>query len=397
MSNSILTVSDITRSALTVLHQKLNFVGNITRDYDNRFASSGAKIGDTLRVRLPNEYAVRTGRNMSAQDTEEASVSLTVSTQKGVDLYFTSAELALSIQDFTARIIEPAMARLGAAIEADALSMYKKVYNLSDEDGTAATLKSYLLGRKILNDNLAPMSNRKAIISTSHSVKLVDSLKTLFHSGSEVERQYRDGMMGHAAGFDFYENTLLTDHTTGTAVEGDTSYTINATITTNGTAAVTLTGAATTWKAGDVFTVEGCYRVHPETKAVTADLQQFVCLADCTTAMTFAPAIYTSGGKQNVSSTGMVSTKKVYKIGGGASETLTGSMVFHPSAFLFATADLPVPSGVDFAGREVLDGVSMRVIRDYSISDDSMPCRLDVLYGYVAARPQLACRIHADG
>lgn len=71
MPNTILTATAVTREALRVLHQKLNFVGTITRDYDDRFAQQGAKVGDTLKIRLPNQYTVRTGATLSAQDTTE--------------------------------------------------------------------------------------------------------------------------------------------------------------------------------------------------------------------------------------------------------------------------------------------------------------------------------------
>src|SRR3954469_9554545 len=103
MSNTILTPTAVTRKALQVLHQKLNFVGSITRDYDESFAKSGAKIGDTLKVRLPNQYTVRTGSVMAAQDTAETSIDLKVQTEKGVDLNFTDADLTLSLDDFSSR------------------------------------------------------------------------------------------------------------------------------------------------------------------------------------------------------------------------------------------------------------------------------------------------------
>ena len=124
MANAILTPQMITREALRILHQKLNFVGSIERQYDDRFAKSGAKIGDTLQVRLPNEYTVRTGATLAAQDTTEKKVDLTVATQKGVDVNFSSAELTLSLDDFAQRILQPAMATLAANVESDALSMY---------------------------------------------------------------------------------------------------------------------------------------------------------------------------------------------------------------------------------------------------------------------------------
>src|SRR6185503_13865986 len=137
MSNSILTPTAVTREALRILHQRLNFIGSINRQYDDQFAKSGAKIGDSLKIRLPNEYVVRTGKTLNAQDTTETSVTLTIATQKGVDLNFSSVDLTLSLDDFSKRILDPAMARLAAAIEADAISMYKDVPNEVSDVGAA--------------------------------------------------------------------------------------------------------------------------------------------------------------------------------------------------------------------------------------------------------------------
>lgn len=157
MANTILTATAVTREALRVLHQKLNFVGTITRDYDDRFAQQGAKIGDTLKIRLPNQYKVRTGAALNPTpaelDTTEASVDLKVQTQKGVDLNFTSVDLTLALDDFSERILEPAMSVLAANIEADAMNMYKDVWN---QVGGGASFAKVLQARKVLVDNLAP-------------------------------------------------------------------------------------------------------------------------------------------------------------------------------------------------------------------------------------------------
>ena len=400
MPNTILTPSAVTREALRVLHQKLNFVGNINRQYDSSFAKEGAKIGDSLKVRLPNEYTVRTGATLSAQETTETSTTLQVSTQKGVDLNFTSADLTMSLDDFSKRILDPAMSVLAANIEADALNMYKDVYNLVDQDATAFTWNTVLNGRKALNDNLAPMDNqRKCLLSTSSSVKLVDALKGLFQDSGEISKQYKEGMMGRSAGFDFYENTLLVPHTTGTSPK-TTTYTVNGAVTTNGATSVVVATGTATFKQGDVFTVAGCYRVHPETKVSTGALQQFVVTADYSGGagtLNFAPAIYTSGGRQNVVAAGMANGSAIVKVGAGNAEQLGADLVFHKDAFAFATADLLLPGGVDFASREVMDGISMRIVRQYDINNDKFPTRLDVLYGYKCIRPQLAARLHADG
>lgn len=397
MANTLLTPTAVTRKALQILHQKLTFVGQITRDYDDSFAKSGAKIGDSLKIRLPNQYTVRSGATLSAQDTTETSTTLQVATQKGVDLNFTSADLTLSMDDFSSRILEPAMSVLAANIEADALSMYKDVYQLVDGDAAAVALSHFLTGRRYLNESLTPLDNsRAALLSPEHSAKLVDALKGLFQDSTEISKQYREGMMGRTAGFNFGETSHLNTHATGTAAKA-TTYTVNGAGQTG--SSITIQTGATTFKKGDVVTFAGCNQVHPETKADLGRLQQFVVTADYAGGggnLAISPAIVTSGATQNVTGS-PTNTGAVVKVGAGASELLTNSMLFHKNAFAFATADLVMPQGVDFAAREVFDGISMRVVRQYDINNDKFPCRIDVLYGYKTIRPQLACRVHADG
>lgn len=395
MPNSILTPTAVNREALRILHQKLNFVGRVKRDYDDSFAKTGAKIGDSLKIRLPNEYTVRSGATLSAQDTSEISTTLQVATQKGVDLNFTSVDLTLSLDDFSKRILDPAMSVLAANIEADALSMMLDVYNNVNNIGSAITFKRLMESRKVLNDNLAPMDNdRTVLLNTNDNVDLVDALKGLFQDSAAIKEQYREGSMGRTGGYDFYENTLIGNTTTGTAAAA-TGYTVNGAVTANGSTSVVLAAGATTFKKGDIITFVGCNRVHPESKADTGALQQFVVTADYAGGagtINISPAIYTSGGRQNVVAAGIANGVAVAKVG-GASAIYKPSLAFHKDAFAFATADLIMPGGVDFASRQVMDGISMRIVRQYDINNDKFPCRLDVLYGYKTIRPQLACRI----
>ena len=391
MPNTLLTPTMITREALRVLHQKLNFVGNINRQYDDRFAKSGAKIGDTLSIRKPAQYTVRTGTAISTQDHVETGVPLAVQTQKGVDVSFTSAELTMSLDDFSNRVVEPAMSVLAANIESDALSMYKEVYNQTNNVGSAATFAKLMAGRKQLNDNLAPMdANRCVNLNTQDNVDLVDALKGLFQDSDAIKKQYKEGMMGRTAGFDFYENTLMPSHTTGTD-DGTGDYLVNGASQTGATLTVD-TGTGTLLQ-GDIITITGVNRVHPESKAYTGVLQQFVVTADSgasATSLAISPSITTSGAQQHVSAS-PADNAVVTKVG-GASATHGISLGYHKDAFTFATADLVLPGGVDMAAREVMDGISMRMVRQYDVSTDAFPVRFDVLYGYKAIRPELAVR-----
>jgi len=394
MANSLLTPTAVTREALRILHQKLNFVGNITRDYDDSYAQSGAKIGSSLKIRLPNQYTVRTGATLAAQDTTESSTTLTVSTQKGVDLNFTSQDLTLSLDDFSSRIIDPAMSVLAANIEADALNMYKDVYQSIWNGGAAATYNKALDARVLLQRALTPANDRTMLLDPNAMADVIKDTKTLFQDDASLAKQYKEGMVGRAAGFNWGENTLMPAHTRGAA---DTAYVVNtSTGITSGTATITVatgTGAAS---VGDVFTVAGVYSVHPETKVSSGILQQFVVTAAYAGgggAISVSPTPVTSGALQNVTIVSAGAGKAVVWLGTLSTAVQTG-LAFQKGAFAFATADLVMPSGVDFAKREVMDGISMRIVRAYDINNDQFPCRLDVLYGYKTLRPQLAVRYH---
>lgn len=394
MSNTILTPTMVTREALRILHQKLNFIRNINRQYDDEFAKTGAKIGTSLKIRLPNQYTVRTGAVLSTNDTTENSVTLTLGTQKGVDLNFTSVDLTLSLDDFSKRILEPAMSVLAASIESDALSMVTSVYNQIDNSGSAIALSNVLSARKLLVDNLTPAATWKAIINTQDNADLVNALKGLFQDSTTIAEQYTEGYMGRTAGFDFVENTLLNAYTSGTEVKAASS-----TLTVNGAnqtgASVTVTnGSSKTLSVGDVISFAGCNRCHPETKADTGQLMKFVvtaAVASSDTSIKISPSIVTTGATQNVVAS--PTTGQAIQKQGVASTAYTPSLFFHEDAFTFATADLVMPKGVDFSAREVMDGISMRIVRQYDINNDKFPARIDVFYGYLAQRPQLAARI----
>lgn len=392
MSSTILTDLKITRESIRLLHQKCNFVGSIDRQYDDSFARTGAKIGDTLKVRMPNEYTVTTGKTLDVQDTVETNQTLTVSTQRGVHTTFSSAELALSLDDFSKRILDPAMSRLAAAIETDAMSMALNVN--SAIYGSTASYSDVLAGRVMMQRHLAPTNDRVANLCSQDMADVVDGTKALFNDQSQIGKQYREGYMGRAAGYDFMENTLWPGFTTGSE---DAAYVVNtSTGITSGSATVAVTAGTGTLVAGDVLTIAGVFSVHPESKGSTGVLQQFVVTAAYAGGagnITVSPTPVTSGATQNVTIVSAGASKAVV-VAGTASTAYTTSLLYQKEAFTFATADLPLPEGVHMARREVVDGISMRLVRDYDINNDMFPCRIEVLYGYKTLRPGFATRLH---
>jgi hypothetical protein len=185
--------------------------------------------------------------------------------------------------------------------------------------------------------------------------------------------------------------------TTGsrTATGGTTS----AAVTTEGatTIAITGAGAAATVKAGDVFTVNACFSVNPQTRESTGSLFQFVALADVTLSGAGAGNITVAPIYSATQALATVNTLPANAAGiifvGTASTAYPQNLIYHKDAITFATADLLLPQGVDMASRQVHNGISLRVVRQYDINNDRMPCRIDVLYGYSTIRPQMDVRM----
>ena len=393
-----LTPDVITKEALRVLHQEAVFVGSINKQYDNSFAQEGAKIGSSLRVRLPAQFVTSRGATLVKQDYLEQSTTLSVQPQFQVGLEFTAQDLTLSLDDFSSRVIRPAMANLAANIDAAVLeTAVASTYNQVNGHGAANTFAQVLQARKLLNDNLAPNSDRTFMLNTQATVDIVDATKGLFQDSTTIAKQYKEGMLGRTAGFDFMESTVMARRARGAATA---AYVLTATAT-NGASTLPVGTGTGSLVVGDILTVAGCFSVHPETKVSTGQLQQFVVTAPyaggagnvSVSPSPWGPLAATAvnASRQNVSA--LPASGAAVSVAGTISTGYGASLAYHKDAFTFATADLVLPKGVDFASRQVFDGISMRMVRQYDINTDNFPCRIDVLAAWGALRPQTAVRL----
>jgi len=400
MSNSILTIDMITRKALEILENNLVLTRNVNRQYDDSFAVEGAKIGSTLRIRLPDRALVTDGAALQVQDDNEQYTTLSVASQKHIGVNFTSAELTMQLDDFAERVLKPRISQLASSIDADVANAYKTIGNSVGTPGTTPGTSLVLLqAQQKLNENAAVMSPRYATVNPAANAALVEGMKGLFNPTGTISRQFKNGMMGEGIlGFDEVNmSQSIKVHTCGTR-DASASTTVKTTITSEGASSIVLTqgSVTTTIKAGDVFTVAGVYAVNPQTRESTGSLYQFVALADATAVagdwtVTISPIYSASHALATVSALPTSSSAVTFL--GAASGQYAQNLVYHKDAITFATADLLLPQGVDMAARAVHNGISLRVVRQYDINNDRMPCRIDVLYGYSVIRPQMAARI----
>lgn len=400
MANSLLTIDMVTREAIRLWRNTNSFIKHVSMDYDDQFARSGAKIGDTLRIRLPNDYTVRTGPAAQVQDTAETSTTLTLATQKGVDVSFSTAQRALKLSDYSRRILRPMVNNLAGEVARDIMSgamggVSNLVANTAAGVLITPTSDTWLLAGAILDTMSASDEDRKIIAHPFTNARTVSGLSGLFNPQAKISRQFETGKMTtDTLGFDWFRDQTVISHTVGSFSAGGTVNGAGQTGTT-----VTVNAITGTLKAGDIITFAGVNSVNRITKQSNGTLAQFVVTADVLTGATsipIYPAIIPSSGGQSVQYQTVDSSPAngaAMALVMTAGSTYRANIAFTPDAVTMVTADLELPRGVHEAYRETFDGIAMRMITAYNIATDQMITRLDVLYGYLWVKPEWAVQV----
>lgn len=397
MANSLLTPTMITREAIRLFTNSNSFIQNIDRQYDDQFAKTGAKIGTTLNIRLPNDYTVRTGAAVSLNTTTEQQIALAVATQKGVDLQFSSVERTMSLDDFSKRVLAPAINNLAGAVAADVMSGAEASCNFVNKvDGSSNTISpdasTWLSANAALDINSAPQGNRKIVLDPVTEARTVASLTGLLNPSKRISEQYERGRMYEALGFEWYMDQTVLKHTTGAY---STLGTVSGANQTGST--ITTSALAGPLVVGDIITFAGSNAVNRVTKQSTGALRRFAVTAAAATnatSISIYPALTPASSGNAVqyqtvdnSPTNNGAITVVTKAG----EIYRKNIAYVPEAITLATVDLELPKGVHEAHREEMDGVSMRLVSAYNIQTDQFITRLDVLYGYLFIRPEWTC------
>lgn len=399
-TNTLLTIDMITREAMRLLQNNLVLARHCTRDLDAEFGIKGKKIGTAVRVRMPQNYTVRSGATYSAQNDVEQYETVTIDKQKGVDLEWTSAEMAMSLDEFSKNKVDPAMRALANQVDSDIAALYKYFHNSTGTPGTTpATALVWSQARSKLLDSAAPKNGLVAVMTPLAEATMVDALKGLTNSAKEITKQYEDGNLGRMGGLDWSMDQNLVSHTVGplggTPLVNGASQTGTSLITDGWTAA-----AASRLKAGDVFTIAGVNKANPVTGADTGILMQFVVDADVSSdgsgnlTATIHPGITTSGAYKTVSAS--PADNAAITVVGAANTVTPQNLILAPGAIALAFVDLPVPGGTDRASiaNDPMTGMSIRLVRDYDIDDDLFKTRFDVMYGVKAVRRSQGARVH---
>lgn len=448
MSNNLLTISYITNEGLIVLENELVFADKVDRQYSDEFAIKGAKIGATCNVRRPPRYLGTFGPALNVEDTNETYVPVTLNYQFHVDVQFTTADLLLSMDLFKTRVLKPMMCTVANRVDSD--GSYFAYQNTANAVGTfgvsPASYLTFAQARARLANEACPAGEKSAILDPLSMAAATDGVKGLFNPQVQLGEYVKRGMIAKEfAGLDWFEDQNVVAFTTG--AQGGTP-TLKAVT----QPAIISTGWAqsgflqtTGWTAstavvsvGDIIQIAGVFPANPQSRTRYGNtLKQFVVLppggyvqnpvGSATPGLAFAAAtltygtfnpttglyssdggtdlslligevVITGGQFQNVGTTSAFTTTAALTVNGGtafASVVSPQNIVLHKSAFALAFADLPLPRGVEEAARanDADIGMSMRMVTQYTVNNDAMPTRCDILYGWAGLYRQLAVRI----
>ncbi len=400
-TNSLLTPTIITKEALRLFHNSCKMTTNVDTQYSDQFARTGAKIGATINIRKPNQYTVSTGPNLDVQGITESSVPLTIDTQAHVDFKFDTVDLTLTIDEYSDRYLKPAISRLASYVDYACTGMYQDVFNAVGTFGTAPTdVAGFMAAKQKLQEFAAPEDDAIGLIlDPATMTKGVVAMSGLFQSADKIAEQYNMGKMGKALGMNWYMDQNIRKHQMGTWTGTPR---VKTTVSTEGSTSLITENwgaAGNTVTAGTIITLGSVNAVNPENKQDLGYAQQFVVTALATAdvsaeaTLSVYPPMYTaaSGGLQTITAFPVATASITFR--GTTAQNKTENLAFHKSAFALATVDLEMPKGLDFSAREVMDGISMRILRQYDINTDVVPCRIDILFGKKAVRPEWAVRV----
>jgi len=394
-ANTFSTSSIVLKEMLAVLAQKPTFLNTINRQYNDAFngnAQTGAAVGDTVNVRIPQRTVMRTGRVMNVQPIVQQTMPVALQFYTGADTGINSIEQTLDIDNFRELVIKPKAADLIAKIEADILGVcVPKIPQYAGDWAEFDEFDTPLAAGVLLDNNLAPRDGRYMLTNARAGAQFVAANSALFNNQSKIANQYDTGRMGKGVlGFDWDSTTLIPSLVRGTA---NTSYVTNGVAQTGTSLAVDV--GSGTFKAGDIITIAGVNAVHPQTKTDLGYLQEFVIAADsaggAVTLTLQSPGIVLTGSEQNV--TAAAADDQVVTIA-GSSGTFQNSIAYSQDAFYAVFADLPNPKdmGVDCSVM-TWNGIRLRYMQGWDITNDQLLSRFDCLYGGGILRPQLSVRI----
>lgn len=371
-----------------------------------------AKIGSSIRVKLPIQYLLGINEDITAQinTIKESSTTFTVDKWYNVPFNFTSKELMMDVKDFDRTYVEPAAIALGNQFDFDIAGLYKDISNYYGTAGTVPNTFTYLqYVQQYLTDMATPRSNRSLVCDPETYWTLIEAFHDYFNQpvGGKALQQ---GILLPIAGLKLFEDQNVRTHTPAGA---QATVTMAATLTKDSTLnQITLSGVDYNIAKGDIISIADVNAVKTistrdgvadNTKESLRYTKKFVAAAAATKATTttvnISPTIVMSdddSGRgpayQNVDAYPV--SGAAVTINGGLATAFSNNLAFHRDALAAVCVPVMVPD--DLKGSVVRDpqsGFAVTVCHGSDILTRKTIWRLDCFYGVKVLRDEWAVRL----
>ena len=381
MANTILTPSVVGREALMILENNLVAASLFHRGHTEEF--TGAKRGDTVSIRGPASFSAQEySSSITVQNATESSTALTLEKHFDVSFAVTSKEWTLSLEDFNAQLLAPAVAAIAQGIDAYGLGKYTEVYN---EVGTAGdppdSLADLLAVDQKLNELKVPVDGRFAIVNPQAKTDIL-GVSNIINAEQRGDggQALKNASMGNFLGLDWYMSQNIPTHTLGTLTNGSAMAALvnNASVAVgNLTVPVDASSLSGTVVVGDTFTVAGDTQQYAVTAAATAS-------GNAIAAMAFFPAAKVAWA-DNAAVT--------FNTDGVATDTYIPNLAGHRNAMTMAMVPLALPRGAANAAYIGDRGLGLRIVFDYDNNAKQDVISIDVLCGAKVQDGELITRV----
>jgi len=381
----------------------LKFANNVDRSYDDEFEQAGAKMGDTINLRLPWQPITTKGQAFQQQSVVDRIVPVTLTDQANCAIGFSSFQMTVDVDDYTSRYITPQAVQLANTIDFDGLARVPlETYNAVGTLGTPPTDNDVYLSAATTLSNMAAPPDRMVITSPKMQQKITAANFSSFNPARPISESWKKGVYASdMLGFnDWYWDQNVGQFTNatyaGTPLVNGANQT-GASLVTDG-----WTSGSTTLLVGTRFTLgaasggaasTGVFSVNPQNRQSTGELQVFVVTAtvsDTTGALTatISPSIITSGQFQTVTASPV--DNAVITVLGQSAAVGTIGFAWVKEAVVMVMADLVKPEGGAISERISSKplGFSLRMAKQWQALTDQNLCRVDCIYGWKNYRPE---------
>ncbi len=401
MPNLFLNTNWISMDVLRNLTNSLTVSEYFNTEWEGDFNKEFA-VGASVQVKFPQQFLIRDGLGYNPQGIDRISTTVNLDQPFGIDFQWDDYENAVKAERSEEEIREQYLMPAGVQLaqEVDSRSAQFATNNTSNVVGSLGvdptSLTTYDLARSRLLQKAAPPGKRCMLISSSMMVSVNAAITTLLQPVDEITEAFKEGVIGRAKNFDWFEEQSLYQITAGTWAT-PSQVVVNG-AGQSGTSLAIIDNNGDTFNQGDKFSIANVNAVNPRTRRTAGPLtpQQFTITVSIvgtgngtTTGDTISilPAIYGPGSQyQNVDALPVNGALLTLWPGTTAPNGKTGTvgLALTKYAFALSGAKLYSPKAVEVCSqkRDPRTGLAVRFVKAWDPVRSMEIHRFDMVIGF---------------